>query len=367
MSSAIVVSSALRVTLDAPVVDPCTGDVTLVAHGAGGGGSYTFAFSSLTDDGTGRGTGTLPVGTNVETVTITDGAGCTASVASVAIVVNPPVQVTLDAPVIDRCTGDVTLTAHGAGGDGSYAFAFSSLTGDGTGGATGQLAPGLHRETITLTDGAGCVATTAVDLDIPVRVDGDFASTVAYIYPGQFRGDLLAAAPVGIGPFTLTWDVGSDGTSDGTGAALSLPMGANETVSVTLAITDGNGCTHLVAHDVVSGGCPSDEPIRLLMVRKEGAGLHLSWQPSTHPCHGRYDVLETAGTARPALSAAGTWPSDPAFMSLRAVDADGSDLDEQMTLTDPRAGVDRYFLVRDGGTDASWGPVESYGNLGVTP
>ena len=52
---------------------------------------------------------------------------------------------------------------------------------------------------------------------------------------------------------------------------------------------------------------------------------------------------------------------------MTAEDADGSDLDATLSLADPRAGLTRYYLVRDGGTDGSWGPTMSYGNTGVTP
>jgi hypothetical protein len=198
-----------------------------------------------------------------------------------------------------------------------------------------------------------------------VNVAGDFVSLVTYVGPGQFHADLTATATAGAAPFTFSWDAGADGSVDGTGATFGIDMAAQQTLVVELTITDANGCSTLVRHDVVSAGCPVDTPVTMVKVAKSGAGIVVSWDASAHACHDRYDVL-VANTARPATDP-GTWPTDPAFSSVRLEDADGTPQDEDLTLADPRVGTNLYILVRDGGTDGTWGPVESYGNTGVTP
>ena len=103
------------------------------------------------------------------------------------------------------------------------------------------------------------------------------------------------------------------------------------------------------------------------MVRKGagGAGLVLTWDASTHSCHARYRVVE-ALDARPAVFP-GNWPDDPAWSNIQDEDADGSDQDEQLLLNDWRDGENRFFLVRDGGTDGSFAPTFHYGNDSVGP
>lgn len=359
----VVVHSELVVSLAAtPVIDHCTGDVSVTAVASGGLAPYTYSWDVLTDDGSGTGTATFPFGTSrVANLTVTDAAGCSAVATTVDLAINPRLTLTLDPAVVEPCTGRVTVVARAAGGDGAHALTFTNLGPSGS----AILAPGSYTELVTVTDGEGCVATASVDFDVPELVAGDFTSAVTYVGPDQFRAELSATATAGLPSFAFSWDLGGDGTEDGTGATFGFDMGAQETVVVDLTITDGNGCSVIVRREVISGGCPSDEPIRMVMVRKEGAGIRVSWDPSAHPCHDRYDVL-VANTARP-LNRPGTWPTDPAFTSVRLEDADGSPQDEQLTLADARPGTNLYILVRDGGTDGTWGPAESYGSTGVGP
>ncbi len=361
------VHAELAVTLAVPVVDHCTGDVSVLATAAGGVGPYVFTWDILADDGAGTGTGAFPFGTLTQArVTLTDAAGCSATGLSDPIAINPELTLSLGSPVVDPCTGDTTLVATGGGGDGNWTFTFTNLLDDGTGRGRGVLTPGSYVETVTITDGEGCSAQAFVTIDVPDYLTGDFTSVVSYLGPGSFQADLTATGTSPSGGVQFTWDIGADGIPDGTGPTLTFPMGPQQTVTVELEIQDAAGCVRLVRHDVVSGGCPSDAPVQLVMVRKEAGGLHVSWQASLHPCHDRYDVA-IASTARPSLSRAGTWPTDPGFTSVRLEDADGSPQDEQLALLDPRAGTDVYILVRDGGTDGTFGPAESYGSTGVGP
>ena len=340
----------------------------VAAEGWGGRAPYSYSWDVLVDDGTGTGRGTFPFGTTRQAVlTVTDAAGCTAQATSAPIVVNPELTVSLSAPAVDQCTGAVIVVATASGGDGSYSHAFTLLADDGAGTASGTLAPGMHVESVIVTDGAGCTATAATPaFEVVAHVEAGVSSTTRYLgYPDRFEGEVTASASFGMPPYTYAWDLGDDGSFDGAGASLVFPMEAVQTITVALHVTDDLGCTAIERHDVVSGGCPVDTEISGLMVRKDGGGLLFGWQPSVHGCHGRYGLLQ-ADTARPAAGG-GTFPTDPAWTDVSAEDGDGSDQDEALLLADPRAGRTLYFLVRDGGTDGSWGPTGSYGNTGVTP
>lgn len=360
------VNDALVVTPAPPIVDQCTGDASVTAVVTGGRGPYAFAWDILADDGAGTGSATFAFGSSqTANVVVTDAAGCTAMAASMPIAVNPALSVTLDPPIVDQCTGLVVIRARASGGDGTRVFGWIGLVDDGTGLGTATLPPGTHRETVTVTDGNSCSAQADVDFDVIAPVTGMFAWNVVYISPGQYRADLAATSADGLAPHSFSWDVGADGIPDAAGATASFAIAANATVPVELTVTDANGCAAVTQQDVVAGGCPVDTPVELLMVRKQGTGLGFTWQPSVHSCHARYDLLE-ASTARPLDGRNGTFPVDPAWTTLQPSDADGSDQDPQLLLDDPRAGQDRYFLARDGGTDGSWGPTGSYGNTGVT-
>lgn len=354
------VHAALQVLVSAPAVAQCTGDASVVATPSGGLAPFTFAWDVLADDGAGTGSARFAFGTTrTATVTVTDAAGCTATATSAPITINPQLALALDPVTIDPCTGDVTLVARGSGGDGAYAHAFTNLVDDGTGRGSARLAPGAYTEQVTLTDGAGCTATMSVDYVVPERLDGDFSTVVTYLGPGRFQADLTATSSSVAPPVTMTWDVGADGSIDGSGATISFPMGAQQIVPVELTLQDASGCTLVVRHDVSSAGCAVDTPVAGVRVVRDGGGIRLAWDASTHPCHDRYDVLY-ATTARPAAGG-GSWPTDPAFTSVAAEDADGSDQDTQLSLADDRDGGDMYILLSDGGTDGTWGPVESYG------
>jgi PKD repeat protein len=367
----VLVHDALAATFGAgAVVDHCTGTVRVTASGTGGGGGYVLDWlPPFTDVAPGEGEAVLGFGATVTPrVLVTDAAGCAQLVAAPPASVNPQLSASLAPPTVDQCTGTVTLQASAAGGGGSYAYAFDALPGGAAGTVTGVLPPGTHVVTVTVTDALGCTAATSTTpFTIPEPVGLAASGSAPYVYPDVFSATVSAVASGGVAPLVVTWDVGADGTPDGTGTGLTFAMGANETVTVEATVADANGCTAVQRFDVSSAGCPATSPLRRLMVRKAApAGFGYTWEPSSDACHGRYQLVE-AGTPRPAVLP-GAWPLDPAWASIQPEDADGSDLDAAFLLADARAGRTLLcFLVRDGGTDGSWAPTLHYDNLTVLP
>jgi len=369
-SAPIVVAPELVAAVEPPVVDACTGEASVTALPSGGTPPYSVAWDVLADDGSGTGSGSFAFGSSTTaTATVTDAEGCSVVVSSEAIVVPDELGVSLGAPVVDHCTGEASVSAFPSGGTPPYSFAWDVLADDGSG--TGTATFGFGSSTVarlTLTDAAGCRLVAASEpIVVLEQLVASFSADVTYVSAGVFSAQLEAAPAFGQAPYFFSWDLDDDGTEEATTATVSFDMGANETRPVRLTVTDSNGCVSDVRAEVVSGGCPVTEPLSRLMVRKSagGDGLVLSWDPSAHACHARYQVVE-ASTPRPS-SGAGSWPDDPEWTSVQDEDADGSDLDASFTLPDLRAGSDRYFLVRDGGTDGSFAPTGHHGNDAVGP
>lgn len=299
---------------------------------------------------------------------VTDDLGCSDE-ARVTITVHPELQVALVGETVDPCTGDASVTAVPTGGLPPYEVAWDFMTDDGAG--TGSARLPFDSSTVvtaTVTDAAGCVVQAASRaLEVPPELVASTEASVQYQYPDDFLATLTGTASGGTPDLSFAWDIDDDGTIDGTGGALAFDMGANESRVVRLTVTDANGCVASVLQQVESGGCPVTDPLRRLMVTRGPGGfsLELTWEPSEHACHGRYQVME-AETPRPAVGA-GTFPDDPAWTVIQPEDVDGSDLNEAFSLAGIRLGRAAFFLVRDGGTDGTFAPTYHHGNDQVSP
>ncbi|MBK8427427.1 MAG: hypothetical protein IPL27_16285 [Lewinellaceae bacterium] len=180
---------------------------------AGGTPPYTYLWSN---GATTPGITNLFAGTY--TVTITDAAGCTASVfGNVTATGNVFLNATVQQPTCNNPDGAINLTVSGGTGPFSYLWSNGATTQDLTGVGTGTY-------TVTVTEGGGCTNTLSKTL-VPYTV-GSVASLVNCLN----NIDLVITG--GTAPYTYEWSNGAT-TEDLSG----VPGGP-----YTVTVTDALGC-----------------------------------------------------------------------------------------------------------------------------
>lgn len=198
------------------------------ATASGGTGTLTYLWQSAGGPLLSGATITiLTSGTYI--LTITDQAGCSAT-ATQSVPANPPITFTTAQDSVSCFGGnDGTATVNVGGGAGGYAYLWSN--GD-TGATADQLSATLH--SVTVTDAAGCNATTLVQvLQPPLLVLDSLVAAPESCHDAN--NGLVGAYPSGgVGPYTFQWS----GTNQ-TGATItSLDAGIYQ-----LTVTDQNACT----------------------------------------------------------------------------------------------------------------------------
>ena len=160
------------------------------------------------------------------TVTVIDGAGCTASATAEAIAA-PSLAISLSATGVTACGGaDGTATVDILDGLAPFAIAWST-------GASATTVSGLAGGTygVTVADANGCTESGAVVVSEPPSVSVTVTATPS-VCPGDPAGMAAATVSGGTMPFSYAWNTGD------TGPALSnLPAG-----SYSVTVTDANGC-----------------------------------------------------------------------------------------------------------------------------
>ncbi len=199
--------------------------------------------------------------------------GCTQT-ASVNLVQSPSMAASIGAQSNVLCKGGTSgqATAIGAGGNGSYAYAWSN------GGSTAVVA-GLAVGTyvVVVTDGENCSATTSVVISEPNILTAN-ASATAQLAFGQNDGTATASPLGGIAGYTYLW------TNGGTAQTIAdLAPG-----SYNLVVTDANGCTALETVTVNAFNC---------FLAADISGTNLSCNGASN---GTAEVLVTAG-ANPTI------------------------------------------------------------------
>ncbi len=199
------------------------GKATVTA--TGGTGNFTFKWS------TGETTAVATkLGEGNHMVTVTDGAGCTAT-ASVSIVENLlPMNVTIALQTEIKCFGENTAVIRTTvkGGKEPYKYKWSSSE------PASELASGLSAGSysLTVTDSKGQTATSNIEIVEPKPITLT-AKVDAPASTGNSDGKSTVKATGGTGNLTYKWDNG-----ESTATAIKLGPG-NHTVTVT----DANGCS----------------------------------------------------------------------------------------------------------------------------
>lgn len=226
----------LLVTANGPLTFCSGGSVTLTA--ASGDGSIRWSNGATTPSITVNASGTY-------TATVTAENGCTASQSKTVTVTTPPSTITASGPTTLCPGGSVTLTAP-------ESASYSWWTGEHTRSITVTNA-GSYR--VTVTDAAGCRATSApVDVTLS-EPNADFTLPAAFCLPGSLQLSALFQPNS-----TYTWSASGPATiTPATGsprhATLSF-LGAGD-VSVTLTVTAASGCSVTRTRTVSAEAAPS--------------------------------------------------------------------------------------------------------------
>ncbi|MCF8280424.1 MAG: OmpA family protein [Bacteroidales bacterium] len=205
----------------------CAGEKTGEIKAEASGGKQPFKYQWSGGGASGEMVGSLPSGSY--SVTVTDATGQTATNKAE---LSEPKPITLTAKVdASASTGnsDGKATVKASGGTGNFSFKWSN--GETTASAT-KLGPTSH--TVTVTDAAGCTATTSVSITeniLPLEVSISQENEIKCA--GEKTASLKADVSGGKPPFRYSWSGGSTSAS-----VNSLGAG-----SYTVTITDATGAT----------------------------------------------------------------------------------------------------------------------------
>ena len=194
---------------------------SLTAVGTNPNGGATFLWNT---GATGATINNLGIGTY--TVTVTDGAGCTATASQT---LTQPTALTVSLNVI-QMTGvganNGSIAASPAGGTPNYTYAWST---GGTGSSINNLAPGTY--TVTVTDSRGCTTTasgTIQTINCTLAVTTSITTQISC--NGGSNGAINATPSGGSGTVTYLWSNGS------TSQNISNLTAGNYSVTVTDAL-----------------------------------------------------------------------------------------------------------------------------------
>lgn len=214
--------SALTATASAsPESCPGANDGTATATAMNGVPPYIYLWSN------GGATQTITgLNPGAYTVTVIDGAGCTAT-AVVFVIAAPPLEISVSATDVTTCDaadGAATVTIINGLAPLSIAWSNGGTTPTITG-----LAGGAYG--VTVTDANGCTETGTAVVNEPPDVSVNVAATPT-VCPGEAAGTATAVVSGGTMPFSFIWNTGAV-----TPMISNLPAG-----TYTVVVTDANGC-----------------------------------------------------------------------------------------------------------------------------
>jgi gliding motility-associated-like protein len=214
-------SITLTSTVTAANCNQANGSATVIA--SGGAGAYTYTWSSGSNAPTQSG---LLAGTY--TIQVKDANNCIEVVSATIPNTSGPV-ISISSQTNVSCFGacDGVATASVNGGVTPYVYSWSN-------GNVSAIAPNLCAQiyTVSVTDAAGCVASTSVTIIEPPQLTVGIVANNPKCF-GATNGSGIASALGGTPAYTYSW-------SSGGSSSTSSPLGAGTYV---LLVTDANGCT----------------------------------------------------------------------------------------------------------------------------
>ncbi|HRG00019.1 MAG TPA: gliding motility-associated C-terminal domain-containing protein [Bacteroidia bacterium] len=234
-TSTVTVSGSLALTISPNTSTICPGTpVVLVATGAS---NYTWSPSSTLNSANGTSVTATP-STNT-TYTVIGASGTCTGIATASISTSGTISAVISSTTAAACganTGGATVTATGGTSTYTYSWAPSGATTP----VASNLGPGNN--TVTVTDGNGCVATAVANIS---TTSGPTLSIVAQTSVSCFGGNngtATVSATGGTGPYTYSWTPGNL-----TGATQnSLSAGV-----YTVTVKDANQCAGIATVSII--------------------------------------------------------------------------------------------------------------------
>ena len=184
-------------------------------------------------------------GTYTISVLITDEAGCMASAMVTATVYsNPEVNITpRDAAI---CPGGTVNFNANATGNGPLTYSWTATGGsfDDPTSATPiwtMMMPGTYTIGVVVTDANGCSAADEVSVTVNPNPEVDISPDNAEICPGGSVN--FNANATGNGPLTYSWTATGGSFDDPTSATPIWTMMMPGTYTISVTVTDANGCS----------------------------------------------------------------------------------------------------------------------------
>lgn len=213
----------------------CNGacDGSIITAATGGIGTLTYAWNPVPSNGQGNASATGLCPDNY-TLTITDGAGCSASF-SYTITEPSALSIVVDQVTPASCAtaSDGAISVTTSGGTVPYAFDWDGPNGfDAQTEDIANLAPGSY--TLTVTDDNGCIISITVDVDALATVVADAGSDLT-----ECTGvDIVLDGSQSTGAVTYQW-LDDQNNVIGTDAVITLAGLPPGTYTFTLIVADG--------------------------------------------------------------------------------------------------------------------------------
>ena len=212
---------------------PCFGNTGSATIGAvGGSGIYTYSWSPA--GGSSATASNLSAGSY--TVTVTDANGC---VQMTTAIIKQPLAalscITTATNISCNGTNDGIANVNVSGGTPNYNYSWNP--GGQSNATVNGLSAGIY--TVTVTDSAGCIATSSVTLTQPTAISESLSSMPATCVNND--GSITVSVLGGIAPYSYLWNPGG-----GTAASYTGLSGGTYKVIVT----DAQGCMDTISGNI---------------------------------------------------------------------------------------------------------------------
>ncbi|MEM3454484.1 MAG: PKD domain-containing protein [Thermoproteota archaeon] len=248
-------TATLNVSVSSPSVSisgPTSGTVntnyTYTASISGGTPPYTYSWSGGGNPPTGNSasftTQWSTVGTKTISLTVTDSTGCS-STAQISVNIQSDIVVSISGSSFVCALNNYTYTASVSGGTPPYTYSWSVPDGTPSTGTNSSITTqwstgGITTVSVTVTDSTGKTASANMSVTVTrVNVSISGPTTVTqntnYTYTASVSG--------GTPPYTYSWSTTGGTPSTGTNSSFTTQWSTVGTKTISLTVTDSNGCS----------------------------------------------------------------------------------------------------------------------------